>query len=675
MWDTDATHQFTTLDSLDKPPTTNDQPLTSRSRQQQSAAREIRDWLGRSHFELLQKREPFDGWRASFDSPDGRLRNFESSAAPRWDRSGRFLGFRGITRELSSDLQKNPGFDDREAWLQKILLEQIERVSSVGAWRWTLENGRLCWSDEVYRIYEVPIGTPMTLARAAKAYDRAALDMLKEAIERAAAENRPFDLTTEFTTERGNHRWVRAIGVPQEIDGEVTGIFGTLQDMTEQSAQHQHIHDMAMIDTLTGIANREAFDRYLDMLTRTESRQRRSAVLCIVDLDNFKDVNDQYGHEVGDGVLRAFARRLSRAMDDQCFLARLDSDEFGVVVNEVEDLSETIGTLVKQLKEVGKGIEVSDIRVDVSATVGYTELSGCGLEAGSLLRRADLALLEAKRDLKISAHGFTARMEENFNRRVAVRKEFQRALNEAQIVPHYQPVISLSTGQITSMEALARWHHPKRGVLSPSVFMEVFNDHETCVKLTNVMLEHVSSDMRTWLSRNVHFGRIALNVTAADLKQPGFALRLIGLLEQHNLRARHLTLEITETAIFGGSDAIVDQLQLLREAGITIALDDFGTGYSCLTHLKSVPFDILKIDKSFVNDMMRSDADRAIVRSLIELGNDIGYTTVAEGIEVKTEASYLREVGCTSGQGYFFHKPMPKSEIEVVLGGPVNIAT
>ena len=181
--------------------------------------------------------------------------------------------------------------------------------------------------------------------------------------------------------------------------------------------------------------------------------------------------------------------------------------------------------------------------------------------------------------------------------------------------------------------------------------------------------------MRTWLSRNVHFGRIALNVTAADLKQPGFALRLIGLLEQHNLRARHLTLEITETAIFGGSDAIVDQLQLLREAGITIALDDFGTGYSCLTHLKSVPFDILKIDKSFVNDMMRSDADRAIVRSLIELGNDIGYTTVAEGIEVKTEASYLREVGCTSGQGYFFHKPMPKSEIEVVLGGPVNIAT
>ena len=181
--------------------------------------------------------------------------------------------------------------------------------------------------------------------------------------------------------------------------------------------------------------------------------------------------------------------------------------------------------------------------------------------------------------------------------------------------------------------------------------------------------------MRHWIGHGKHFGRVGLNVTAADLQQPGFALRVVNMLARHGLRPHHLLLEMTETTVFGNADSeVIGQVRQLRDAGVAIALDDFGTGYSSLTHLKSVPFDILKIDRSFVKDMMRSQSSRAIVHSLIKLGDDIGYSTVAEGIEFKAEAKYLRDIGCKNGQGYLFHKPMPKSEIDNLLAHRAHVA-
>ena len=365
----------------------------------------------------------------------------------------------------------------------------------------------------------------------------------------------------------------------------------------------------------------------------------------------------------------------AKDMDQNWFFARMGGDEFGVIAEQIEQpeaFAEQISGLLSQIATKEHPNETGQY---VDAAAGYTVLSKGSADTRVLLRRADLALYQAKREPHARVRCFEMPMEEAFRHRVLVSQEFRQGLRDEQIIPHYQPVIRLDTGQIIGLEALARWDRPGKGIQSPALFMEVFGDREICVLLTELMLRQICEDMRQWVNRGIRFGRTSVNVTAADLQQPGFALSVINTLMRHDLRPHHLILEMTETTALAGMDKeIVQQVQHLRDAGVTIALDDFGTGYSSLTHLKSMPIDILKIDRSFVKDITRSQSSRAIVQALIKLGDEIGYSTIAEGIELRSEANYLRDIGCKSGQGYFFHKPMPKEDIENLLAPRTQIA-
>lgn len=629
------------------------------------------------HRDALEKHLPFGGFRYPWEPATGQIRWIESSGAPRFDEDGGFLGYQGIAREITAEIEAEgcPQTVDRETRLQQTLLVQIERVSKIGAWRWTLAGNHVHCSDEVYRIYELPIGTRMTFERALHAYDSKARRIIRAAIEQSLETHKPYDVTTRFTSDKGTDRWVRTIGVPEVIEREVTRFYGTLQDVTEQRNQQLEMQRLAMTDPLTGMANRTAFNDRLNALTKRPSPTSGVSVLCMIDVDGFQRVNDQYGHHVGDELLRWFADRFAQDMNKDWFFARIGGDEFGAIVDEIERPEDFAAQINALLAGLATTVQLCDVHLNVSATAGYTVAPNDGCDAEVLLRRADFALNEARRQADCHVRRFEMPMEEVFKRRVLLAQEFRQGLSKEQIVPHYQPVIKLDTGHVIGMEALARWQHPAKGVLAPAIFMEVFADQEICILLTELMLRQICLDMRQWIDRGVRFGRIGLNVTAADLQQPGFALRVINELATHDLRPHHLMLEMTETTVFANADNnVIQQVQQLREAGVTIALDDFGTGYSSLTHLKSVPFDILKIDRSFVQDMMRSQSSRAIVHALIKLGEDIGYTTVAEGIEVKSEANYLRDIGCKSGQGYFFHKPMSKQDIEDLLMDRARIA-
>lgn len=633
--------------------------------------------LSQHHRDALERHLPFDGFRYPWEPATGQVRWIESSGAPRFDEDGGFLGYQGIAREVTSEVEAEgcPQILDRETRLQQTLLAQIERVSKIGAWRWTLAGNHVHCSDEVYRIYEIPVGTRMTFERVLNAYDHKTRRIILAAIEQSLDTHKPHDLTMPFTSDKGTDRWVRTIGVPEVIEGEVTRFYGTLQDITEQRNQQLEMQRLATTDPLTGLANRTAFNDRLDVLTERPPPTSGVSIMCMIDVDGFQRVNDQYGHHVGDALLRWFADRLAHDINEDWFFARIGGDEFGVIVDEIERPEDFAVQMNALLSGLATMVQLCDVHLSVSATAGYTVAPSDGCDAEVLLRRADFALNEARRQAVCRVCRFEMPMEEIFRRRVLVAQEFRQGLADEQIVPHYQPVIKLDTGHVIGMEALARWHHPVKGMLAPAIFMEVFDDHEICVQLTRLMLRQICLDMRQWIDRGVMFGRVGLNVTAADLQQRGFALRVIDELAAHNLRPHHLMLEMTETTLFAIADNdVVQQVQQLHDAGVTIALDDFGTGYSSLTHLNSVPFDILKIDRSFVKDMMRSQSARAIVRSLIKLGDDIGYTTVAEGIEVKSEANYLRDIGCRGGQGYFFHKPMPKHDIDDLLTGRVPIA-
>ncbi|MCR9123374.1 MAG: EAL domain-containing protein [Phyllobacteriaceae bacterium] len=630
------------------------------------------------HRQTLEDRRPFRRFRYPLEASDGSVRWFESNGIPHHGKDGRFVGYRGVARDISEQMRDRAllAETDREAKLQQTLLAHIERVSQIGAWRWTVGDGHISMSDEIYRILGAPIGTPMTPEMSTRPFTPKSRAVFQAAISQAIRTREPFDLILELRNAGSGHRWARVIGVPEVVDGRTARLFGTFQDVTEQREQELKMRRLAMTDALTGIANRAAFNEKLDKVAGRAAKGGTSFILCVIDLNRFKQVNDQYGHDVGDEVLIRFASQFGSALPKDWFFARMGGDEFAVLIGDGRrpiELTSAADTLYEALQHE---VEIANVNVTVQATAGYAIAPAHGTDVQALLRRADLALYDGKRDATTNLKCYDHQMEEAFHRRVLVVQEFAEALDEGRVVPWYQPVIELASGRITGMEALARWDHPEKGVLTAGQFVEVFDDARVSVELCNVMIEHVCRDMADWTARGGDFGRIGINVTAAVLRQPGFALRVIEALSRHGLQPHNFIVEVTETTIINHAAPVVtDQLRHLREAGVSIALDDFGTGYSSLTHLKSLPFNILKIDKSFIKDMSRSAADLSIVRSLIHLGRDLGYTTVAEGIEFEAEAELLRGIGCERGQGFLFHKPMPKSDIDALIGTNTADAT
>ncbi|WP_147393261.1 putative bifunctional diguanylate cyclase/phosphodiesterase [Oceaniradius stylonematis] len=643
----------------------------------QIATRDLDADIWTEHRRTLEERRPFRRFRYPLEASDGSVRWFESNGIPHHGPDGRFVGYRGVARDITEQMRDRAllAATGREAKLQQTLLAHIERVSRIGAWRWAVGDGHISMSDEIYRILGAPIGAPMTPEMSKRPFAPKSRAVFQAAIAEAIRHQQPFDLILELDASASAHRWARVIGEPEVVDGRTARLFGTFQDVTEQREQELKMRHLALTDALTGIANRAAFNEKLDEVAEKAARSGRSFLLCVIDLNRFKQVNDQYGHDVGDQVLVRFADQFGSALPQHWFFARMGGDEFAVLIGDGHrsiELTSAVDTLYEALQHE---VEIADVNVTVQATAGYTVAPTHGTDVQALLRRADLALYDGKRDAATNLKCYEPEMEESFHRRVLVVQEFADALKQGRVVPWYQPVVELSSGRITGMEALARWDHPEQGILTAGQFVEVFDDARVSVELSNAMLEQVCLDMADWQQKGGSFGRIGINVTAAVLRQPGFALRVIEALSRQGLQPHNFIVEVTETTIIShAAPAVTDQLRHLREAGVSIALDDFGTGYSSLTHLKSLPFNILKIDKSFIKDLSRSAADQSIVRSLIHLGRDLGYTTVAEGIEVQAEAELLRRIGCERGQGFLFHKPMPKRDVDVLIGADIRRA-
>ena len=623
------------------------------------------------HRQILMRREPYRGFRYPLETRTGEVRWFESSGIPHHDADGRFTGYRGVARDVTDHVRDRERLtaSDRETKLQQTLLAQIERVSRIGAWRWTFGEEHVSMSEEIHRILGTPPGTALTPEQSTRTFAPRSLAKFERAINLAIRRQAPFDMTIEMRTPRHGIRWARAIGVPEVVDGRTTRLFGTFQDVTEQREQELKMRRLAMTDALTGIANRTAFNEKLEQVVAAGARTGERFVLCVADLNRFKQVNDQYGHDIGDRMLVRFTEQFAADMSDHWFFARTGGDEFAVLIGNGVDAIDPDADIDRLVALMKRDVEIDGFDVVVCATAGYVVAPADGTDAQVLLRRADLALYDAKRESGSDIKCFTAEMDETFQRRVMLVKTFGDALRHGEIVPYYQPIVELSSGRITGMEALARWNHPERGVLEAGAFAEVFDDARMSIELSDALFEQVCRDMARWQAKGGRCGRIGINATAAVLRQPGFALRLIETLAAYGLRPQSFVVEVTETTVINhAAPGIIDQLQHLLHAGVSVALDDFGTGFSSMVHLKSLPFNILKIDKSFIRDMSRSRADQSIVRALIHLGRDLGYKTIAEGIEFQEEADLLRDIGCERGQGFLFRKPMPRSAVDQLLG-------
>ncbi|MFT4118659.1 putative bifunctional diguanylate cyclase/phosphodiesterase [Bradyrhizobium sp.] len=436
-----------------------------------------------------------------------------------------------------------------------------------------------------------------------------------------------------------------------------------LMDITERKRAEARLAFMAQHDGLTGLPNRNLLRQQMDdMLAHTRRSSDKVAVLML-GLDNFKAVNDTLGHGVGDKLLRGVSKRLRSTLREEDALARLNSDEFAIVQSGLTRPEDAVMMAKRLLEAIADPYLLDGHSVVIGASIGIAMAPGDGDESEKLLKNADMALSRAKADARGTFAFFEAALDARAQSRRKIEVELRDAIQNDVLRPYYQPLIDLSSGRITGFEALVRWPHPERGMVSPAEFIPVAEETGLINPLGGLMLRRACLDAATWPDDV----RVAVNLSPLQFRGGSLLAMVTDALKQSGLPPRRLELEITETLLLEKSAQVLATLHALRALGVRISMDDFGTGYSSLSYLRSFPFDKIKIDQSFVRDLGANREAQAIIRSIVSLGKGLGVTITAEGVETEAELSCLRAEGCHEGQGYLFSKARPNAEIVGLL--------
>jgi diguanylate cyclase (GGDEF)-like protein/PAS domain S-box-containing protein len=458
-------------------------------------------------------------------------------------------------------------------------------------------------------------------------------------------------------------------------EATISGVVLTLRDVTERRQLERELTHRAFHDALTGLANRVLFQ---DRVTHAIGRDRAGGGLVgvlFIDLDDFKVVNDTMGHGAGDELLVAVAHRLAETLRGQDVAARLGGDEFAALIEDVQDpaeFDEIAGRVVQALAEPFT-LATRGVTVNGTASVGIATTLDAS-DAVDLLRQADLALYVAKGAGKSQWCRYQPALHLAMRQRLDLRNALDQAVQDSAFTLFYQPIVELDTGATVGFEALVRWQHPTKGLIPPAQFIEVAEESGLILPIGAWVLEQALRAMTQWRARLAPgpVPYISVNVSVRQFREPGFVDRIRAVLDSTGAPANSVVLEITESLLLRDDEQIWADLSALRQMGIRIAIDDFGTGYSSLSYLRQFPIDVLKIDKSFIDDMLDSPQQRAVVDAIVRLADTLDLLVIAEGIESPAHRELLARMGCPLGQGYLFAWPLPFNEATQWLPAPVG---
>jgi len=463
---------------------------------------------------------------------------------------------------------------------------------------------------------------------------------------------------TRQLTEAPGGRAIEIINRPLKSGGWVA----TIEDITERRRADEKIAHLAHYDGLTELPNRILFRERLEQSLKAIRPGEQLAVLYI-DIDEFKSVNDALGHPIGDELLKGVADRLRGCLKETDVAARLGGDEFAVIQTAIKDRSETTRLVDEIHSAIRQPLECMGHLITTDASIGIALAPGDGVELDQLLKNADLALYGAKGDGRRTYRFFEAGMDERARVRRSLELDLRQAISDGSLETYYQPVVNLEDGKISSCEALLRWRHPERGMISPAEFIPIAEDSGLINQLGLWVLNTACAEAVTWPDHV----RVAVNVSPVQFRSPSLALHVAAALASSGLPASRLELEITEAVLIRDDEAALDMLHQLRKLGVRIALDDFGTGYSSLSYLQRFPFDKIKIDRSFIRDIAGPGASSSIVQAVMNIAAASDMTTTAEGVETEQQRNLLYILGCTEMQGFLFSPAIPATEVRRLL--------
>ena len=447
-------------------------------------------------------------------------------------------------------------------------------------------------------------------------------------------------------------------------DGERLGLVGVIADIDVRKRAEKQLERMAHFDVLTALPNRVLLADRLHQAMAQSLRHKQRLAVAYLDLDGFKAINDNYGHEAGDQLLVALAQRMKNALREGDTLARLGGDEFVAVLVDLQDITASISMINRLLTAAAQPVSIGHLALQVSASLGVTFYPQTdGVDADQLMRQADQAMYQAKLAGKNRYHLFDAEQDRSVRGHHESLQRIQEALAAREFVLFFQPKVNMRSGEVIGAEALIRWQHPEKGLLPPSVFLPVIENHMMAIDVGEWVIDTALTVQEGWRDAGLDIP-VSVNIGAHQLQQPDFVVRLRGILDRHpGIQPGHLELEVLETSALEDLMGVSQVISDCRNLGIAFALDDFGTGYSSLTYLKRLPVSILKIDQSFVRDMLDDPDDLAILEGVVSLASAFNREVIAEGVETVEHGKLLLQLGCHLAQGYGIARPMAAADL------------
>lgn len=460
-----------------------------------------------------------------------------------------------------------------------------------------------------------------------------------------------YENTYRLRGKDGSYRWVRSHGIAdRSSDGTILSVAGSHSDVTSEVEQERLLYRLAYFDELTGLPNRTKLRGDFDNI------KRAGMAFLFVDVDDVSYVNSVMGYDVGDRLIQEIASLFTARYGKTHYVAKLDSDQFTLLLFDFLDIERELARLLDDVRSIGF---LGDSGLHVTLSIGVSLYGRHGTSFDDLLRRANTALYFSKANGKDQYQIYQTAMENYAYMYVDNVKQIRKALTDTQFEMHYQPIISSATGHIAGREALLRWNHPQRGLVSPGEFIPVVEQSRQMLDLERWILDAVYSQYAVWSRKERSGWFMSINLSARGLLTNDLEGYLDYLTETHEVEPSYVELEITETALLINAGQTLESLGRLHDKGFRIALDDFGTGYSSLHYLRTLPIDMVKLDRSFIKSVETVEKDRVIVSSIIELAHRMGLTVVAEGVETASQDRLLRELGCDLMQGYYYGRPHP----------------
>lgn len=475
----------------------------------------------------------------------------------------------------------------------------------------------------------------------------------------------------EWCWRRGDGSWLHVESVVTNLTREpnVRGIVINSRDITERKHLEAQLIQQSFHDPLTGLANRVLFRDRVKLALATAQNKGQTVAVLLIDVDNFKTINDSLGHLAGDGLLLTLAERLCGCLRVGDMVARLGGDEFAVLVENVNEAADVVDVVERIIEVLGRPIFLKGKKVFMGLSIGIAVSDSAGESTDALLRNADVAMYAAKRGGKGRYEIFQPDMHLAALERLELESALRHALEHEEFTLRYQPIVELVSGQLVGVEALLRWHHPQRGWIAPDLFIPLAEETGLIVPLGNWVLEQACRRCRAWQQSHPQYADlfVTVNLSGRQLQQAELAATVRSALAASGLDARSLVLEMTESAVIQDAPAALSRLTELKGLGVQLALDDFGTGYSSLSYLQRFPIDVLKIDKSFIVGIDQNGEDSLLVQAIIKLGEKLRLRIIAEGIEYEVQRERLQDLGCDLGQGYHFAQPLRAEEVDELL--------